>query len=74
MSPLEKSKKTLVDVYLDDKKIDEKISGADVKNGTVLVDQDRLYEIVNFKGERRNALLRLRFEDGTTALYAFTFA
>jgi cytochrome c biogenesis protein CcdA/thiol-disulfide isomerase/thioredoxin len=74
MSPLVKGEKTRVNVYLDNKKINLEVSGIDVKNGQIEVEQDRLYEIIDFKNERREGILRLEFEDGRTAAYAFTFA
>ena len=72
MSPLDASSRT-VRVFLDDRVIDQRIGGKDVSGGVVNVTEDRLYEIVDFKGESREGVLRLEFQEGT-AVYAFTFA
>ena len=72
MSPLDASSRT-VRVFLDDRVIDQRVGGKDVFGGVVNVTEDRLYEIVDFKGESREGVLRLEFQEGT-AVYAFTFA
>jgi cytochrome c biogenesis protein CcdA/thiol-disulfide isomerase/thioredoxin len=72
MSPLDASSRT-VRVFLDDRVIDQRVGGKDVSGGVVNVTEDRLYEIVDFKGESREGVLRLEFQEGT-AVYAFTFA
>ncbi len=72
MSP-EGGNVSTVEVFLDDVKITPEISGKDVTNGQIQVDEDRLYEIVDFKGQKSVGTLRLQF-DGRTATYAFTFA
>lgn len=73
MSPEEGMGQSHVDVYLDDQIISPEVSGKDVKNGVIVVDEERLYEIVDFKGASQEGVLRLEFKD-TTAVYAFTFA
>lgn len=67
------SKTAQVRVYLDGKVIDRKLAGADVVNGVVTVDSDRLYELVNLKGGAENHILRLEFLTPGTEVYAFTF-
>lgn len=48
------------------------LSGADVKNGVVTVDSDRLYKLIKLdKGGEH--ILKLQFIDGNVDLYAFTF-
>jgi len=61
-----------VKVYLDGKLVDTKSAGKDVKNGVVTVDSDRLYELIDLKGNTGNHLLRLEFSNGVEA-FAFTF-
>lgn len=61
-----------VKVLIDGKTIDKSISGKDVVNGLVKVDQDRLYELVNLKGKVENHILELQFDPGISA-FAFTF-
>lgn len=62
-------KRAKVTVTLDGKKQD---LGADVKNGVVTVDSDRLYKLIMLPTAGRH-LLRLDFEDGEAQLFAFTF-
>jgi thiol-disulfide isomerase/thioredoxin len=61
-----------VKVYLDDRLVDLSRAGADVVNGVVTVDSDRLYELIDLRGNPGNHLLRLEFSDGIEA-FAFTF-
>ncbi|MFA6004965.1 MAG: cytochrome c biogenesis protein DipZ [Patescibacteria group bacterium] len=58
-----------VRVYLDDKIQD---SGEDVVKGTVTVNKDRLYKLINLTVPGRH-VLRLEFEDSNAELFAFTF-
>lgn len=62
-----------VKVYLDGKVIEVKHAGKDVKNGIVTVDKDRLYELINLKGNTENHLLRLEFQTPGIEAFAFTF-
>lgn len=61
-----------VKVTLDGKLVDEKSAGKDVNNGYVLIDSDRLYELIDLKGNPGNHLLKLEFTPGVAA-FAFTF-
>jgi thiol-disulfide isomerase/thioredoxin len=61
-----------VTVYLDNKIIPADVSGVDVKDGVITLDEPRLYELVDLKGNRGTHLLRLEFSNGVQ-LYAFTF-
>lgn len=70
LSPNNKGDK--IKVLLDGKIISDSFAGKDVKNGYIILDEQRLYEIVNTKGKLSNHLLHLDFTDGTKA-YAFTF-
>ncbi|MFZ2026683.1 MAG: cytochrome c biogenesis protein DipZ [Microgenomates group bacterium] len=71
MSPLKKGDR--VKVYLDDKVVDETLSGTDVRNGIVTLDMERLYNIIRLPKHSRSSILRLEFLDGATECYAFTF-
>ncbi len=62
-----------VKVLLDGKTIDPSVSGADVINGMVTVDQDRLYDLVNLKNTPGVHTLRLEFPTSGVQLFAFTF-
>mgnify|MGYP001578132930 CR=1 FL=1 len=58
-----------VKIYLDDKL---QYFGEDNKNGTVTVDADRLYKLINLPIPGRH-ILRLEFEDNNAEIFAFTF-
>lgn len=62
-----------VKVYLDGKIIDSSIAGADVKNGIISVDSDRLYNIVDLHGKTENHTLKLEFQTPGIQAYTFTF-
>jgi len=62
-----------VKVYIDGKLVDSKDAGADVKNGEVTVDTDRLYHVLKVSGGVSNHLLKLEFLTPGTECYAFTF-
>jgi thiol-disulfide isomerase/thioredoxin len=67
------SENDVIEVFLDGKLIDENSFGADVENGIVKLDKERLYEIVNFKGKNSQGILELKFKTGGTKIFAFTF-
>jgi cytochrome c biogenesis protein CcdA/thiol-disulfide isomerase/thioredoxin len=71
MSPQKSGER--VDVYLDGKLISQENAGKDVDGGQLTVDSQRLYNIVNLHGKTGEHLLQLRFVDGGTDVYAFTF-
>lgn len=62
-----------IEVLLDGKKIDNKQAGADVKDGIVTVNEDRLYDFVNLRGKSGNHTLELRFKTPGIEVYTFTF-
>lgn len=62
----------LVKVFMDGKLVDVFPSGADVKEGVVTVDQDRLYNLIQLKNAE-NHLLRLEFLTPGIEAFAFTF-
>lgn len=59
-------------VLLDGVVINGESAGVDVKDGTITIDQDRLYTIVDLKKPGAH-ILRLEFQDGNIEAYAFTF-
>ncbi|OGM14947.1 hypothetical protein A3A76_05665 [Candidatus Woesebacteria bacterium RIFCSPLOWO2_01_FULL_39_23] len=73
MKPFAKPKgsKSKVQVYLDSKLLKGGEMGKDVKEGLVLVDKDKLYELINLHNPGQHTL-KLIFIDNTQ-LYAFTF-
>lgn len=72
MRPEKSGTKKTVKVYLDNKIPDSNSAGSDVKSGIVTIDSDRLYTLVNLKGNTSKHKLRLEFDEGIS-VYAFTF-
>ena len=62
-----------VKVLLDGKPVDGSNAGADVVNGEVTVNSDRLYNLIDLKGKPGNHILLLEFETPGTQAFAFTF-
>ncbi|HSR89118.1 MAG TPA: cytochrome c biogenesis protein DipZ [Candidatus Udaeobacter sp.] len=62
-----------VKVYLDGKLVDSKNAGVDVKNGVMMIDSDRLYNLVDLHGFNGEHVLRLEFETPGIEAFAFTF-
>lgn len=62
-----------ISITLDGQKIGQDQSGKDVKDGQVILDVSRLYELVDLKGKSGEHLLRLEFDSSGIQLYAFTF-
>ncbi|HVZ58265.1 MAG TPA: cytochrome c biogenesis protein DipZ [Patescibacteria group bacterium] len=67
------NKNPKVKVTLDNKQLTSDNSGADVQNGEITIDQDRLYNILDFHGKTETHTLRLDFETPGTAAFTFTF-
>ena len=61
-----------ISLYLDGQPIGGE-GGVDVKDGQVLLDTHRLYNLVDLKGKPGTHLLRIVFESAGSAVYAFTF-
>ncbi len=62
-----------IKVFLDGKMIDNAEVGSDVQNGTVTLDSDRLYNLVNLHGRPGAHNLLLQFETPGIEAFAFTF-
>jgi len=62
-----------VKIYLDGKVIDSSVDGADVHVGTIMVDLDRLYNLVDLHGKTENHVLKLEFQTPGIQAYTFTF-
>jgi thiol-disulfide isomerase/thioredoxin len=62
-----------VKVLLDGKVVGSDAAGKDVKDGVVLIDSDRLYELINLKGKPASHFLKLEFQTPGTETFAFTF-
>lgn len=62
-----------IKLFMDGELLDSGKAGADVIRGYLILDTNRLYNLVDLKGKVESHLLRLEFEDDGDALYAFTF-
>jgi thiol-disulfide isomerase/thioredoxin len=62
-----------VRIWLDGKIIDPSVAGGDVQNGSISVDVDRLYSIVDLHGKIENHTLKLEFLTPGTQAFTFTF-
>jgi len=62
-----------VKLFIDNKTVDDSIAGTDVKNGQLIIDEERLYNLIDLKGKVESHVLRLEFEDEGISVYAFTF-
>jgi cytochrome c biogenesis protein CcdA/thiol-disulfide isomerase/thioredoxin len=62
-----------ISVMLDGKPVDVKSAGTDVKNGQIMPDTSRLYNLVDLHGEVGEHTLELQFKSAGAQLFAFTF-
>lgn len=67
------SKNAKVKIFLDGKLVDSSNAGADVQNGIINIDSDRLYNLIDLKGKTGAHILKLEFETQGTEVFAFTF-
>ncbi|MCL4338502.1 redoxin domain-containing protein [Patescibacteria group bacterium] len=71
ITPAEKG--DMIKVFLDGKPIPQTLSGQDVKDGSVTLDLDRLYGLVDLKHKNESHILKLQFENKGIKVFAFTF-
>ncbi len=62
-----------VKIFLDGKAIDPSVAGTDVSNGTLTIDTDRLYNLVDLHGKTEEHTIRLEFQTPGIEAYTFTF-
>ena len=62
-----------VKIYLDGKVIDAAQAGQDVQNGIVTIDQARLYNIVDLRGQTENHIVTFVFQSPGVQAFTFTF-
>jgi cytochrome c biogenesis protein CcdA/thiol-disulfide isomerase/thioredoxin len=67
------NKQAVVKVVLDGKPVTNANAGADVKNGIVTIDTDRLYNLIDLQGKTENHTLKLEFQTPGVEAFAFTF-
>lgn len=71
--PSVSNKNSRVKVFLDGKPVDSSNAGADVANGIITIDKDRLYNLIDLKGNSGEHILKLEFQTPGTQAFAFTF-
>ncbi|MDD5731098.1 MAG: cytochrome c biogenesis protein DipZ, partial [Candidatus Omnitrophica bacterium] len=62
-----------IKLFIDGRPVDDLAAGADVKDGQIVLDTERLYGLIDLKGKVESHLLRLEFQDDGISVYAFTF-
>ena len=62
-----------IKLFIDGRPVDDSIAGADIKNGRLILDEERLYNLIDLKGKVESHLLRLEFNNDGVSVYAFTF-
>ena len=62
-----------IKVLIDGKVADTGKAGTDVQNGYIKISGEKLYQLIDLKGLNGSHELKLEFEQGSPALYAFTF-
>jgi hypothetical protein len=62
-----------VKVFLDGKLVNDSNAGSDVQEGIVTINNDRLYNLIDLKGNAGNHILKLEFENSGIEVFAFTF-
>ncbi len=68
-----KQKGDQIKVFLDDKAVDSTNAGQDVADGVVTLSEERLYHLIDLKGQVEDHVLRLEFQQEGIKAYAFTF-
>lgn len=62
-----------INIMLDGKPVQAGAAGADVKDGVITLDDPRLYELVDLKGNAGEHTIMLKFNDPDIQVFAFTF-
>lgn len=62
-----------IKVFLDGKPVNASNEGTDVKNGVLIIPEDRLYNLINLHGKTESHVLKLEFETPGIQGFAFTF-
>ncbi len=73
LRPGEAGKNAKVKLFLDNNLVNSSNAGQDVQNGAVTIDSDRLYNLIDLKGNPGNHLLKLEFESSGMEVFVFTF-
>ena len=64
---------TKVEILLDGKPVPANLEGSDVKDSILILNQDRLYNLINLHGNYSNHVLELDFKTPGVKAFAFTF-
>ena len=70
---LPSQKNSRVKVFIDDVVVTIDQAGKDVVDGKVTLDKERLYNLINIKGNDKDHILKLEFENDGVQCFAFTF-
>lgn len=62
-----------IKLFLDEKIISTENAGADVKDGIVNIDTDRLYDLIDLKDGPASHILKIEFQTPGIKVFAFTF-
>lgn len=73
MRPGTAGKNAKVQISVDGKVVDSTNAGADVTNGVVTIDSDRLYNLIDLKGNTGRHILKLEYQTPGIEVFAFTF-
>lgn len=73
LRPEQNNSNATIRVSLDGRPIDEILSGSDVTDSTLKLDDDRLYNIIDLRGNSGKHELKLEFLTPGISAFAFTF-
>lgn len=62
-----------IKLLIDGRPVDGSIAGSDVKDSRLVIDTERLYNLIDLKGRPGSHILRLEFQNNGISVYAFTF-
>lgn len=70
---LPSQKNSTVKVFIDDRAVTSDQAGKDVIDGKVILDKERLYNLINIKRNDKEHILKLEFQKDGIQCFAFTF-
>lgn len=68
-----RAKNDRIKLFVDGEPVEDSNAGVDVKDAGLLLDEGRLYHLIDLKGKVESHLLRLEFQNEGDLVYAFTF-
>ncbi len=73
LRPKQAASNDKIKVFLDGKPLSANFAGSDATNGTITVDSDRLYNVIDLRNHSGSHVLRLEFQTPGTKLFTYTF-